>query len=144
MAKKERNTHEDWFINKEDFLYGDLGLNPTQSDIYATILAYNNKCGCYLTADDFAYRFNISRGTAVNTLNYLCDRNLVAKLRVSPHGSTQTRCIYVAYYTKLGRRSNEEIIDLFKKGYSKLTDWYQKVVRDSEEAVEFFKNRTIE
>lgn len=106
-------NNELYFPRTERWIIDSFGLDLESAVLYQMIL---NKDYVTWTLDWLAHVMGWSRMKLIRKLDNMVEQGILYRRTVSVQGSTRKRTVYIAMYTQEGKRSDETILTLFKKG----------------------------
>lgn len=113
-----KNKNEGFYLPQVwAWVMDDLKLNLKEGMLYTMIM---NKNYYIWTAEFTAKVLRCSTRTIIRMLDSLVEKDLILKKTIVINGTIK-RNIYVALYTKDGRRPSEQINKYFKLGEQKLS-----------------------
>lgn len=111
------------YIKKREFIWRDLKLDSTDSDIYALVLNLGHYCGTYT---DLMKITGVRSLTSIQKrINRMVENGLLAKRQV-PISGTMIRSILAVCYSEIGKRDEWEIEQDLDIGQEELTNYYME------------------
>lgn len=115
--------HNDFYFPRtERWIVDTFNLNMPDAVFYQMIL---NKDYITWTPAWLATVLGVSEKTVRRTLDKFLSMDIIAKKTISVEGGARMRTVYVALYTKEGKRSDSEIRKLLAQGVDKLQKMYE-------------------